>query len=111
MNLELEPEVSFQTGERVGIPIRATRKASTKVNVRDGKTIVIGGLTSNKKTRTVYKIPILGSIPLLGQLFRMNTDSIDKVDLMIFVTPRIVSSGKIEEFSAQNREKLESGNK
>ncbi|MDD5491313.1 MAG: secretin N-terminal domain-containing protein [bacterium] len=106
VNLELEPEVSFQTGERVGIPIRATRKASTKVNVRDGKTIVIGGLTSNKKTRTVYKIPILGSIPLLGQLFRMNTDSVDKVDLMIFVTPRIVSSGKIEEFSAQNREKL-----
>lgn len=111
VNLELEPEVSFQTGERVGIPIRATRKASTKVNVRDGKTIVIGGLTSNKKTRTVYKIPILGSIPLLGQLFRMNTDSVDKVDLMIFVTPRIVSSGKIEEFSAQNKEKLVLENK
>lgn len=107
VNLELEPEVSFQTGERVGIPIRATRKATTKVNVRDGKTIVIGGLTSNKKTRTVYKIPILGSIPILGQLFRKNNDSVDKVDLMIFVTPRIVSSGKIEEFSAQNREKLE----
>jgi type II secretory pathway component GspD/PulD (secretin) len=107
VNLELEPEVSFQTGERVGIPIRATRKASTKVNVRDGKTIVIGGLTSNKKSRTVYKVPILGSIPLLGQLFRMNKDSVDKVDLMIFVTPRIVSSGKIEEYSAQNREKLE----
>ncbi len=107
VNLELEPEVSFQTGERVGIPIRATRKATTKVNVRDGKTIVIGGLTSNKKTRTVYKIPILGSIPILGQLFRKNNDSVDKVDLMIFVTPRIVSSGKIEEFSAQNKEKLE----
>ncbi|MDD5260013.1 MAG: secretin N-terminal domain-containing protein [bacterium] len=106
VNLELEPEVSFQTGERVGIPIRATRKATTKVNVRDGKTIVIGGLTSNKKTRTVYKIPILGSIPIIGQLFRRNSDSIDKVDLMIFVTPRIVTSGKIEEFSAQNREKL-----
>ena len=111
VNLELEPEVSFQTGERVGIPIRATRKASTKVNVRDGKTIVIGGLTSNKKTRTVYKIPILGSIPLLGQLFRSNNDSVEKVDLMIFVTPRIVSSGKIEEFSAQNREKLEADKK
>ncbi len=106
VNLELEPEVSFQTGERVGIPIRATRKASTKVNVRDGKTIVIGGLTSNKKSRTVYKIPILGSIPLLGQLFRMNKDSVDKVDLMIFVTPRIVSSGKMEEYSSQNKQRL-----
>ncbi len=111
VNLELEPEVSFQTGERVGIPIRATRKATTKVNVRDGKTIVIGGLTSNKKTRTVYKIPILGSIPIIGQLFRRNSDSIEKVDLMIFVTPRIVTSGKIEEFSAQNREKLEPAKK
>jgi type II secretory pathway component GspD/PulD (secretin) len=99
--------VSYQSGERIGIPIRATRKASTKVNVRDGKTIVIGGLTSNRKTRTVYKIPILGSIPLLGQLFRMNNDSVAKVDLMIFVTPRIVSSGKIEEYSSQNKQRLE----
>lgn len=107
VNLELEPEVSYQSGERIGIPIRATRKASTKVNVRDGKTIVIGGLTSNRKSRTVYKIPILGSIPLLGQLFRMNNDSVDKVDLMIFVTPRIVSSGKIEEYSSQNKQRLE----
>lgn len=107
VNLELEPEVSFEVGERIGIPIRATRKAATKVNVRDGKTIVIGGLTSNRQRRTVYKVPILGSIPLLGQLFRSNKDSIDKVDLMIFVTPRIVTSSRIEDFSQEKRMKLQ----
>lgn len=107
VNLELEPEVSFEAGERIGIPIRATRKASTKVNVRDGKTIAIGGLTSNKKNRTVYKVPLLGSIPLLGQLFRSNKDSLDKVDLMIFVTPRIVTSSRIEELSREKRLKLQ----
>lgn len=107
VNLELEPEVSFEVGERIGIPIRATRKAVTKVNVRDGKTIVIGGLTSNRKRRTVYKVPILGSIPLLGQLFRSNKDSVDKVDLMIFVTPRIVTSARIEELSGEKKSQLE----
>jgi type II secretory pathway component GspD/PulD (secretin) len=111
VNLELEPEVSFQNGQNVGIPIRSTRKASTKVNVRDGKTIVIGGLTSNRKTKSVYKIPILGSIPLLGALFRSTSDNVEKVDLMIFVTPRIVTSSRIEEFSRENRLKFDTGKK
>lgn len=111
VNLELEPEVSFEEGERIGIPIRATRKASTKVNVRDGKTIVIGGLTSNRKRRTVYKVPILGSIPLIGQLFRTTKDSMDKVDLMIFVTPKIVTSSKMEEFSREHRRQFEAEKK
>ena len=111
VNLELEPEVSFQNGQNIGIPITSTRKASTKVNVRDGKTIVIGGLTSSRKTRSAYKIPILGSIPLIGALFRSSSDDVEKVDLMIFVTPRIVTSSRIEEFSRENRQKFETDKK
>ncbi|GEM_PF-2688021 len=107
VNLELEPEVSFQNGENIGIPIRSLRKASTKVNVRDGKTVVIGGLTTTRKSKVSYKIPILGSIPLLGALFRQNSDTVQKVDLMIFVTPHILTSSRIEEYSRENMLKIE----
>ncbi|OVE76253.1 type II secretion system protein GspD [bacterium E08(2017)] len=72
-------------------PTIARRQVSTTVTVPNGKTIVIAGLTRTDKTKVVRKIPILGSIPLLGWLFRSEAMDEKKVNLMIFVTPRIVS--------------------
>lgn len=105
VTLELEPEVSYTQGENAGVPIQALRKASTKVNVRNGKTIVIGGLLSNKKGKTTYKVPILGSLPLLGRLFRSDKDTVDKVELVIFVTPHILNQAKMEKIGAEQRKK------
>ena len=73
-------------------PTIARREVSTTVTVRDGKTIVIAGLTRNDGTKVVRKVPILGSIPLIGWLFRHTTDEQNKTDLLIFVTPYIVSN-------------------
>ena len=73
-------------------PTFAKREVSTTVTVADGRTIVIAGLTRRDKQKIVKKVPLLGSIPILGFLFRSTTDAIAKSDLLIFVTPRIVSN-------------------
>ena len=71
-------------------PIISTREASTSVTVKDGQTMVIGGMIKDDKTETVHKIPILGDIPLLGKLFRRKDARIEKTELMVFITPHVV---------------------
>lgn len=72
-------------------PTIARREVSTTVTVPDGRTIVIAGLTREDKTRVVKKFPLLGSLPLVGWIFRSETDSKEVTNLLIFVTPQIVS--------------------
>jgi general secretion pathway protein D len=73
-------------------PTTARREVSTVVTVPDGETIVIAGLTREDKIKVVHKIPILGSIPLIGWLFRHTVDSTEKTNLLIFVTPRVMKN-------------------
>jgi type II secretory pathway component GspD/PulD (secretin) len=68
------------------------RSANTVVITPDGQTVVIGGLISNSKSSGETKIPILGDIPLLGNLFKASTKSAVKQELLIFVTPHIVDA-------------------
>ncbi len=92
MTIELRPNADFQNGQTPdGIPIIATRRAHTIVKVKNGKTIVIGGLMREQKVESISKVPILGSIPLLGFLFRKSAHSSVKTELVIFITPRIVT--------------------
>ena len=72
-------------------PTIARREVSTTVTVPSGKTIIIAGLTREDKTMVKTRVPILGSIPLLGVLFRHNVEGIEKTNLLIYVTPRIVT--------------------
>jgi len=72
-------------------PTIAKREVSTTVTVPDGETIVIAGLTREDETRIEKRVPLLGSIPLLGWLFRETVESIEKSDVLILVTPRIVT--------------------
>jgi MSHA type pilus biogenesis protein MshL len=67
-----------------------TKQASTLVRVRDGTTIVLGGLIQTQKIKSEKKIPLLGDIPWLGKLFTGTFRSNQKKELVIFVTPRIV---------------------
>ena len=66
------------------------RSASTTLTVKDGETIVIGGLVRNKVSRIESKVPVLGDIPLLGALFRTRSDSTEKSNLMLILTPHII---------------------
>ncbi|HAN05624.1 MAG TPA: hypothetical protein DCW72_03185 [Elusimicrobia bacterium] len=73
-----------------GAPGIDTRSADTNVIVRDGETIVIGGLIHDTQSESVFKVPILGDIPLLGYLFKKKSMSRTRMELLIFVTPRIL---------------------
>ncbi len=87
-------EAVVDTGASTGTefaPTIARRDVSTTVTVPSGKTIVITGLIREDSAKTVSKVPILGSIPVLGVLFRHTVDSKERTNLMIFVTPRVMT--------------------
>lgn len=71
-------------------PIVNQRQADTTVAVRDGETIILGGIIRSMVSSTVKKIPILGDIPLLGQIFRSTDRTNQKTELLVFLTPRVV---------------------
>ena len=68
-----------------------TRAASTLVRVKNGQTVVIGGLLTSRETDQTRKVPLLGDIPLLGWLFTSKTKSKSTTDLVIFITPTILA--------------------
>ena len=78
-----------QDPNRVG-PTTSTRKATNTVLVKDGQTIVIGGLVEDRIVKSRTKVPWLGDIPLLGWFFRYDEDKIEKTNLLLFLTPTIV---------------------
>jgi type II secretory pathway component GspD/PulD (secretin) len=90
---EIHPEVSTLSAldPVTGLPEKITRTADTMVRVKNGQTIVIGGLRQEEERRIRTKVPILGDIPLLGALFRSSATSVNRTDLVIFVTPRVLS--------------------
>lgn len=68
------------------------RSLNTTVVVRDKDTIAMGGLMRDKETNTVNKVPLLGDIPVLGWLFKNTTKTVEKVNLLFFMTPKILAS-------------------
>lgn len=90
ITMKVHPEVS--DGEvTLGLPSKRTTEATTNIIVKDGGTVVIGGLINNKTEETKNQIPILGSIPLLGYLFRFTKVQNIKSEIIVFITPHIVS--------------------
>ena len=71
-------------------PIVNQREANTSVSVLDGETIVLGGIIRNTVTATSNKVPILGDIPIIGNLFKSTTKTNAKTELLVLLTPRIV---------------------
>lgn len=76
-----------------GVPSIDTRAVETQVLVDNGDTVVLGGIFEQSSSEGASKVPLLGDIPLLGVLFRSNTRSAQKSELLIFVTPRILKEG------------------
>jgi general secretion pathway protein D len=73
-------------------PIIADRSASTSVTVRDGQTMVIGGIIKTNKTKITKGVPLLADLPLVGGLFRSTSDTTERTELMVFLTPRILKT-------------------
>ena len=74
----------------LGIPGFATRKTSTEMNVQSGETMVVGGLFSSEDAKTVVKVPGLGQVPILGELFKSRQFRHGESELVVLVTPQIV---------------------
>ena len=81
-------------------PNLTTRKMGADVSVQSGQTVVLGGLTQNSVSKTQTKVPLLGDIPLLGWLFRSETDKETRTELVVFITPRVLNTPEqIEDFT------------
>ena len=77
------------------VPPIKKNEVNAKVLVRDGETIVIGGVFSNTQSKVVDKVPFLGDVPYLGRLFRRDVVSEKKSELLVFLTPRIMNNQAI----------------
>jgi type IV pilus assembly protein PilQ len=73
-----------------GIPALDTQAAQTKVTVADGGTVVIGGIIVTQQQTNITEVPIVGSLPIIGYLFRRTNVSVTSQELLFFITPRII---------------------
>jgi len=97
----VRPEVSSRTGtlttsDKNEIPIVETTEAETVVLVEDGGTVILGGLIKDEKSVDHQRIPLLGDIPFLGAFFRSTKNSMKKTELVVFLTPRIITGRRGE---------------
>lgn len=103
---KVDAEVSniVDINPETGIPRLSTRTASANVRTRDGETIIIGGLTQRQVEHVKRRIPLLGDIPIIGELFRSESSRVRETELVIFLTPRLIepeTAADITEAAAQ----------
>ncbi len=92
ITLELAVEVSSSVakGRDNDLPIVTRRQAKNKVTLKNGGTVAVAGLTENRTTSTDQRVPVLGSIPLVGRLFRSNNDDKETREIAVFVTATLI---------------------
>lgn len=76
-----------------GAPAIDTNEIQTQVLVNNGETVVLGGILTSEQLRTLFKTPFLGDLPVIGNLFRYTQNSNEKVELLVFITPKIIEDG------------------
>jgi len=91
INSEVSSIRGFTTTE---VPFLNTRKASTTVTVKNGESIIIGGMISAEERETTIKVPLLGDIPIIGVLFRRTKTDRTEAEVIFVVTPTLLSTGK-----------------
>ena len=104
IRLILNPKFSTRTGDVLvntgnqsvpAQPIVATRETLTTALIKDQQTVVIGGMKKQDVSQQVDKIPLLGDIPLLGELFKFRGESVQNSELVVFITPFIITEPKL----------------
>jgi type II secretory pathway component GspD/PulD (secretin) len=94
VTLRVHPVVSTITSvDSDNVPQTSTREAETTLVVKNGETIVLGGLIRDEMTKTITEVPLLSKLPLIGELFRNTTRSGRKSEILVFITPKIADTG------------------
>jgi general secretion pathway protein D len=106
VSMDLTQEVSSATAEvQFGAPVINTREVQTRLLVRDGHTVVIGGLISTQKDRSASGVPILKDLPLIGWLFRSSQSRTVSSELFLLLTPHVLQSDEdVDDVVRQLRE-------
>ncbi len=95
VTMDIEPRITeiqgYVTVESTSLPQLSNESAKTRVMVKSGETLVIGGLLKDKTVDTKKKVPFLGDIPIAGAFFTKKDNTIAKTDLLIFMTPHIIT--------------------
>ncbi len=101
ITMDLHPEVSMPYGDGLEIPEIglslpeiSRRYVDTTVRIKDGETIVIGGLISEEEREIASRIPLLSDLPLIGGLFKTKNKSKNRSEIMMFITPRILTNAQ-----------------
>jgi len=94
VRLEIESEftqlIDSVTGLSADTPTTAKRQIETEVTLENGSTLVLGGLIRDDKTAVQKKVPLLGDLPLIGGLFKLQRDRLKKTNLLLFITPYVI---------------------
>jgi len=91
VDIEIDQEISLSSGDSL-TPTISTRSIKTTVSLRDGGSVLLGGLISSTTENTNTGIPILGKLPLLGKLFSNDSDDQKRTELMIMIIPYVLNS-------------------
>ncbi len=114
VTMHIHPSITEKIGESTfesettkgTVPILSARETDTVIKVRDGKTVIIAGLMQDKKYTNTTKVPILGDIPGLGNLFRRTKNENIKTELAIFLTPTVIVGTRLEDLSREELNKF-----
>jgi MSHA biogenesis protein MshL len=111
INMSISPSLTERTGEatsRFGdtVPILSVREADTLVRVHEHETIVIAGLMDERERRDTRKVPFLGDLPGIGAVFRGESTSRQKTDLVILLTPTVMTPARVAEAAATALERV-----
>lgn len=111
VNMQIAPEISaigtssVTVASGVSLPTFTQRSADTSVTVKDGETIIIGGLITSRENSGENKVPLAGDIPLLGNLFRATVKTKTKTELLMVLTPHVIrDSEQARRISVQMRD-------
>ncbi|GJM22551.1 MAG: hypothetical protein DHS20C15_24660 [Planctomycetota bacterium] len=98
VRLEIHPERSSGIVDpNTGLPTEQTTEVTTNVMVRDDETVVIGGLIETREVQTVRRVPFLGYLPWVGWLFSSEETTVERSEIVVMLTPRILEDGEVYE--------------
>jgi MSHA biogenesis protein MshL len=114
INMSISPSLTERTGEAVSrfgdtVPILSVREADTLVRVHENETIVIAGLMDERVRREERKVPLLGDLPGLGVLFRGEVHNRRKTDLVILLTPTVMTPARVPEAATRELNRVSEG--
>jgi type IV pilus assembly protein PilQ len=96
IKLHIAPQFGILVSQdSYGVPTVDTRRADTMALIEDGQTIVLGGLRQKKTTKDISKVPVLGDMPLIGGMFKAETESLATSELVIFITTKIIEKSRM----------------